>query len=81
MPSSIAQLVIGIAVALAMTTSTVIGIRSAEPQSHVHIVQKRSPTANPVSETAVGLVIISNSENSFWSIRNRERATVDEGAM
>ena len=52
MPSSIAQLVIGIAVALAMTASTVIGIRSAEPQSHVeHIVQKRSPTANPVSET------------------------------
>ena len=52
MPSSIAQLVIGIAVALAMTASTVIGIRSAEPQSHVeHIVQKRSPAANPVSET------------------------------
>jgi hypothetical protein len=52
MPSSIAQLVIGIAVALAMTASTVIGIRSAEPQSHVeHIVQKRSPTAYPVSET------------------------------
>jgi hypothetical protein len=52
MPNSMTQLAIGIAVALALTASSVIGIRSAEPQSHVErIVQKRSPTANPVSET------------------------------
>jgi hypothetical protein len=52
MPSSITQLASGIAVALAMMASTVIGIRTAEPQSHVeYIAQKHSPTAIPISET------------------------------